>query len=114
MTPAERLRALEEKVLERPDDAFPRYGLAMCYRSLGRAEEAVSAFEELRRRHPDYVPTYLMLGQVLSSLGRVDEAVRAFEAGVALAAKKLDRHAEGELARALEELRSEAAGSRGP
>ena len=110
MTPEERVLVLQRKVVERPDDPFVRYGLAMSYRLLGRAAEALDAFEELARRSPDYVPTYLMLGQVLAGLGRADEAARVYEAGASAAARQNDSHAHGELLRAIEDLRSPPGG----
>ncbi|HUK66275.1 MAG TPA: tetratricopeptide repeat protein [Anaeromyxobacteraceae bacterium] len=103
MTPEERLALLQLKARERPGDPFVRYGLAMGYRSLGRDEEAVAVFDELMRRRPDYVPTYLMLGQLLVSLGRAPAAARVLAAGMEMAAKMGDAHAHAELSRALEE-----------
>jgi len=104
VTPEDRLALLERRLAERPHDPFVHYGLAMCLRSLGRVAEAEGAFEELRRRHPDYVPTYLMLGQLLAGQGRAAEAARAFEDGLKAAEAKGEGHARDELKRALEDL----------
>ncbi|HZZ85468.1 MAG TPA: tetratricopeptide repeat protein [Anaeromyxobacteraceae bacterium] len=106
MTPEQRLAQLQKFVEQKPEDAFARYALAMCLRSMGRQEEAVREFEELVRRAPEYVPSYLMLGQVLEALSRREEAARAYEAGVA-AARAHDEHARGELSQALDALRTE-------
>jgi predicted Zn-dependent protease len=62
------------KVTSTSADPFAWYGLAMEYRGLLRHDEAISTFEQLRARTPEYVPMYLMCGQVLESLGRVEEA----------------------------------------
>ena len=107
MTPEKRLEAFQRMVEQRPDEPFARYSLAMALRSAGRFDGAAREFEELRRRAPGYVPTYLMLGQVLEMLGKGTEAVRAYQDGMAAAAKAGDEHARSELGQALEVLRAQ-------
>jgi tetratricopeptide (TPR) repeat protein len=85
-------------------DPFAWYGLAMEYRSLSRHEEAISTFEQLRTRAPEYVPMYLMCGQVLESLGRLEEARAWLASGVDAARAKGDAHVLSELQAALEHL----------
>lgn len=97
-------------VAERPDEPFARYSLAMSYRAVGRGADAAREFEELVRRSPDYVPTYLMLGQQLEALGRPADAARIYAQGAGAAARKGDQHARSELEQALEVL--EARGAR--
>lgn len=94
-------------VEQRPDDPFARYSLAMSHRSLGRSEQAVAEFEELLRRNPQYVPTYLMLGQVLETLGRAADAANIYERGVAVAIRAQNEHARSELSQALDVLRAQ-------
>ncbi len=106
MTPEQRIQAFRAFVAKSPDDPFARYSLAMALRSAGRGEEAATELEELRRRRPDYVPTYLMLGQALEALGRDAEAARAYEDGAAAAARANDMHARSELGQALDGLRA--------
>ncbi len=109
MTPEQRLTAFRKMVEARPDEPFARYSLAMSHRSLGELEEAARQFEELTRRRPEYVPTYLMLGQVLEALGRREEATRAYVEGLAASGRAGDDHAGSELAAALESLRAKEA-----
>src|SRR5579871_2336728 len=85
-------------------DAFAWYGLAMEYRSLERAEDALAAFETLRARWPDYVPSYLMCGQLLEKLGRADDARGWMAAGLEAARRKGDAHAASELKAAMASL----------
>jgi predicted Zn-dependent protease len=106
MTAEQRLEAFRKFVQARPDDPFTRYALAMHLRSMDRLAEAVEAFAELGQRAPDYVPTWLMLGQTLEAAGREAEAVKAYQDGMAVAARRQDPHARGELEAALEALRS--------
>jgi predicted Zn-dependent protease len=109
VTPEQRLQTFLKFVEKSPEDPFARYSLAMGYRSLGRGQEAAREFDELRRRRPEYVPTYLMLGQVLESLGRPGEAAAAYEDGIAAATRAGNDHALSELGQALEALRGQGA-----
>lgn len=93
----DRLAMLEKLIVAKPDDPFPRYGLAMEYKKLGRHDEAVRAFEELSRVHPSYVPTYLMFGDLLESLGRASEAGEVYARGIEAADAAGNDHAAGEL-----------------
>jgi predicted Zn-dependent protease len=85
-------------------EPFARYGLAMEYRTLGRHEEALAAFTELRTRAPDYVPMYLMCGQMLESMGRLAEAREWLTHGIGVAGNRRDEHAASELQTALAAL----------
>ncbi len=105
MTPEQRIEAFRAFVAKSPDEPFARYSLAMALRAAGRSADAAAEFEELRRRKPEYVPTYLMLGQSLEALGRDADAARAYEDGAAVAARANDAHARDELGHALEAVR---------
>ncbi len=109
MTPEQLVDTFRKMVEQRPDEPFARYSLAMGLRTVGRGEEAASQFEELCRRKPDYVPTYLMLGQVLEGLGRAAQAAEAYERGIAAASRANDQHARSELEQALGVLRAQGA-----
>jgi predicted Zn-dependent protease len=91
-----------QKLLEAdPDDAFLRYGVAMEYAKQGRAQEAVAAFTELRRRHPEYVPGYFMGARALEQAGDMEAAKGLYREGIAVARKVGDEHAAGEMSAAL-------------
>jgi predicted Zn-dependent protease len=106
VTPEQRIEAFRAFSAKNPDDAFARYSLAMALRSAGRHADAAAEFEELRRRKPDYLATYLMLGQTLETLGRGADAACAYEEGIAAAGRMNDMHARNELGQALEALRA--------
>ncbi len=106
MTPEQRIETFRQAVEQRPDEPFARYSLAMSYRAAGRVDEALREFEELVRRNPRYVPTYLMLGQVLVGLGRAADAARAYERGIEAAVGPNDEHARSELRKALDTLQA--------
>ena len=96
-----RLPLLEKLASAGTADAFTLYALAMEYRTEGRSEDAVQAFQNLRNKHASYLPMYLMAGQLLAELGRSGEAREWLEAGVALAAAQGDGKAQNELLAAL-------------
>lgn len=100
----ERIEAMKQFIEQAPDNPFPRYALAMEFKSAQRLEEAVDTLGHLATHAPDYVATYLQWGMLLEQLGREDEARRAFEAGIEWAGKKGDQHALSELQGALSAL----------
>jgi hypothetical protein len=76
----------------------------MELRSLGRNDEALAAFGELRDRFPSYVPTYLMAGQLAAQLGQSDVARTFLQSGLGVARAAGDEHAQSEIASALSTL----------
>jgi tetratricopeptide (TPR) repeat protein len=100
-TANDRLATIRAYVDSRPDEPFPRYGLAMEYAKLGFLAEAEAEFQTLRSQHPDYVATYYQLGMVLTRLERVPEARSAWEEGIRQSLAKGDTHTAGELEAAL-------------
>lgn len=67
----------------------------------GKLEDAVSEFETLLMRHPDYSAGYFHGGQTLEKLGRLDAARDYYKRGIAVTR---DPHARGELQAALDIL----------
>ena len=102
----DRIATFKSFIARAPGDPFPRYGLAMEYRSRGDLPTAWTAFSELLEQFPDYVPTYLMAGGTLSALGRRDEAADVYRRGIEVATRRGDAHARGELEAALNETLS--------
>ncbi len=95
------LRSFAEK---RPQDPFPRYALAMEYKTAGDAASAWHVFEALVAEHPDYVPSYSPAGEVLLALGRGGDARALYAKGIEAAARKNDAHAREHLEGMLAEL----------
>src|ERR1043165_8277396 len=100
---SKRLGALEKMAAAPTADAFTLYALAMEYRNLGRGDDALRTFTELRQKDANYVPTYLMAGQLLCEMGRDAEARGWFEAGIDAADRAGDGKAKSELSAALAE-----------
>jgi predicted Zn-dependent protease len=88
-------------VAQQPGNPFPRYGLAMEYKKLGRLPEATAAFAALIEAHPDYIAAYLMAGEVLAESGDVEAAKAMYSRGITAAGAAGDDHALGELQTAL-------------
>lgn len=85
-------------------DPFHWYARAMELRSLDRLEEALAAFDEVRTKFADYVPTFLMAAQVARELDRDEEAKAWARDGIATAKRVGDGHAAGELQQFLDLL----------
>src|SRR3979490_19446 len=100
----DRIEQLRKFIAAQPNEAFPRYALALELKGKGEAAEAAGGPPDLPRRAPDYLATYLMLGMILQTLGRNDEAREAFAAGQDIARKQGNTHTLSELTSALETL----------
>ena len=87
---------LREFVQGKPDDPFPRYGLAMEFKNQGQLADANREFAPIVARFPDYTPAYLHAGNVLES--RSGERLRGaavWKTGIAACTRKGDHHAQG-------------------
>jgi predicted Zn-dependent protease len=100
----DRLSMLLSLVNTKPNDPFPRYGLAMEYKKHGRNDDALQAFVELAEHHPKYVPGWLMHGNLLESMGRRADAHAVYDRGLEVARAAGDEHAESELRAARDAL----------
>jgi predicted Zn-dependent protease len=103
---SKRLDMLEKLVASAGADSFALYALALEYRRERRVGEALSSFEKLRAKDPDYLPMYLMAGETLAEEDRTAEAREWLEAGIALATRQGDSKTRGELETALGQLAS--------
>ena len=89
---------------QNPKDPFPRYALALEYKSTGRLDDAWATFESLIAESPDYTAAYLHAGNTLVALGRREEAKAIYGRGIEACTRKGDAHARGELEGALASL----------
>jgi tetratricopeptide (TPR) repeat protein len=95
---------LKAFIAQRPNDPFPRYGLALEHKNAGQLEEAWALFAALMDEHPTYTAAYLHAGNTAAALGRLDDARATYTRGVAACVKAGDAHARGELEGALAAL----------
>jgi len=101
---SKRLEMFDKLIAKGTQDPFVFYGRAMELRGLGRTEESLEAFRELRESHADYVPQYLMAGQLAAEVGDAALARDLFEQGLKRAQQAGDSHAHSELSSALAAL----------
>jgi tetratricopeptide (TPR) repeat protein len=101
---SKRLEVIQKMMAAGNRDAFTRYAFAMELKGLGRNDEALAAFVELRDADPAYVAQYLMAGGVAEALGKKDDARTWYEQGIEKARAKGDSHALSELQTALDTI----------
>ena len=104
MNTSKRLEMLLKMTSSDKADSFAWYALALEYKGLGRLDEALATFTELRKKDEDYVPMYLMCGTMLIEANRREEAREWLGSGLVAAKKKGDTHAAGEIEAALAPL----------
>jgi tetratricopeptide (TPR) repeat protein len=100
----DRSEQLRKFIAASPDEAFPRYALALELKGKGDVQAAAAELEELLRRKPDYLAAYLQLGMLLQSLDRAAEARDALVRGQEVARRQGNTHTLSELTQALETL----------
>jgi tetratricopeptide (TPR) repeat protein len=103
---ASRIQQLEAFVNEDPDDPFNLYALALEY-AKSDVRKAVDIFNQLRRKHPDYIPTYYHLGKLYIDISENEKALEVFDFGIKITAEKKDHKALRELQSARLELLSD-------
>jgi Tfp pilus assembly protein PilF len=99
-----RLEMLKEHLVEYPNDAFGRYGLAMEYANSGDHEAALAEFATLLNDHPDYTAGYFMAAQTFAKVGKVTEAREMLTRGIVSAERTHNSHAKSEMEGMLAEL----------
>jgi glycosyltransferase involved in cell wall biosynthesis/predicted Zn-dependent protease len=83
------LRIGLKKIEDNPDDPQAHYELGVQYGELGRREEALAAFEEIRRRWPKFKDTQLRIAMCHSHCRQYDKALAALR----VAARELPHEA---------------------
>jgi tetratricopeptide (TPR) repeat protein len=104
-TPKSRRQTLEQFLLQKPNDAFARYGLALECAKEGDSHAAAEHFERLLEAAPDYVAGYFQFAQLLARLGQHEHARKLLSDGIVVAQKAGDMHARDEMQAALNLLR---------
>jgi tetratricopeptide (TPR) repeat protein len=99
MPPTQKTRreVLEQFVVEKPTDAFARYGLALECTKSGDDEAATRHFEKLLESNPAYVAGYFQFGQHLSRIGKTEQARKLLSEGILVAQNAGDMHARDEM-----------------
>ena len=95
---------LNEILMQNPNDAFARYGLAMEFSNKGDLEKALQEFGKLLSAHPDYTAGYFMAAQTLTRSNRAEEARKMLSEGIASASRTGNAHAQSEMEAMLAEI----------
>jgi Tfp pilus assembly protein PilF len=96
-----RIDILKQMVEQDPANSFARYGLAMEYAKSGDPALAVTEFQALIEKDPNYVAAYYHGGQTLEKLGRLEDAKEIYEKGIEASTRKGDAHTRAEIEAAL-------------
>ena len=83
------LRIGLKKIEDEPDNPQAHYELGVQYGELGRREEALASFEQVRRRWPKFKDTQLRIAMCLSHCKQYDKALAALR----VAARELPQQA---------------------
>ncbi len=101
-----RIEILKQYIVDEPNDPFNVYALATEYVK----EEpltALSYFEKLLEKHPDYLGTYYQAGKLYQAFQETEKAKATFEKGIALAFQQQKSKTLNELRSALNEILDE-------
>jgi len=96
-----RLDLIAEMLEKNPDDTFLNYAAALEHKKKGEIRKAIKIFKKIIQNDPEYLPTYYQLGRLLEETNKTDAAIDVYSEGIALAKKKKDVKAMGELSEAL-------------
>ena len=100
----ERIEQIKTFLEVTPDDPFLSYALATEYVSLGQDSVALKLFLALVNTHPDYYATYYHLGKLYERIGEDLAAESIYLKGIAITKRLNQKHDQGELQGAYEEL----------
>jgi tetratricopeptide (TPR) repeat protein len=100
----DRIAMLQQLLAEHPNEALPRYSLAMEYSNAGNTESALAEFDRLLEAHPDYANGYFMAAQTLAKHGNTETAREYLRKGIAAAERTRNMHARAEMEDLLEQL----------
>jgi predicted Zn-dependent protease len=99
-----RLETLRGLVAQDPGNSRVHYMLCMELVNSGAHEDAITEFNALLDRDPDYGAAYYHGGQTLERLGRKPEASVLYARGIEATTRTGDSHTRGELQGALDML----------
>jgi len=104
---SERLEKLKEFLQADPEDDFILFAIAKEYHKLEDINRALSYYEQLKVKNPDYIGTYYHLGKLHEEIEDYDNAMEVFEEGIKKAILIKDLHALAELQNAKTNLEME-------
>lgn len=100
---SERIKKLEQFIVEHPTDPFNLYALALEYVKVDKSK-ALEIFIRLIQDHKDYIPTYYQLAKLYEDLGQKENASEVFRQGITITKQQNDLKTLRELNAGLQEL----------
>ena len=101
---ASRIEALEQLLVQNPDDGTLHYMLGNEYFKAQSYEQAVTSLRRYLSLADDEGAAYRLLAQSLDRLGKLDEARRAYQDGLAVATRHHHQPMIEEYTQALKDL----------
>lgn len=102
-----RLEKLKAYLKQDPEDDFILFAIAQEYYKLDDLNRALSFYEQLQIKNPDYIGTYYHLGKLHQELEDFENALSTYEEGIKKAILIKDMHALAELQNAKTNLEME-------
>ena len=99
---SERLQKLHSLRERDPKDTFLIYAIALEHKKAGEHAVALEWFQKTLANDPTYCVAYHMAGQTYEDANDMEGAKKAYRDGIAVATKKGDTHAAGEMRAALD------------
>lgn len=87
MSNLSRIELLQSFADQEPDNPFNWYALALEFQKLN-PEKTILLFQDLLRKHPEYLPTYYQAAAFFADRGEIELAKSIYELGIALAKKQ--------------------------
>ncbi|GGF29004.1 tetratricopeptide repeat protein [Echinicola rosea] len=101
MASASRIELLQQFIKDEPDNPFNLYALALEYQN-SDMNKAVSYFDQLLDKHPEYLPTYFHAAAANADMEEIEKALSIYKSGIELAETQNDQHALRELKNAFQ------------
>lgn len=95
---SDRLKLLQSMLEKSPKDSFLLFAIAKEYEGLGKNDDALDFFLNLKESQPDYVGLYYHLGKLYEKNDEIEKAFFTYKDGMEVAKKAGDQHALSELA----------------
>ncbi len=80
-----RLEKLKEMERQKPDDAFLKFAIAQEYVAMGNDDDALTYYNLVRERFPQYVPVYYQAGKLYERINKMILAADTYKQGIAVA-----------------------------
>lgn len=91
-----RVKQLENFLIEDPNDPFIKYALALEYSDTDK-QKTLELFDDLLQNHPNYIGTYYHAAALHHELGHLGKAEFIYKTGISKAQELLESHALREL-----------------